>query len=900
MKLDAITLKQLSPLLDEALELEASKRDAWLARLGGEAAKLVPALRELLSKTSLAQTDALLERGPAFTLPGTAEHVSEFRPGDRVGPYSLIREIGQGGMGEVWQAERADGTLKREVALKLPMLSLRRKILLQRFDRERDILSGLVHPNVARLYDAGFSDNGQPFLALEYVEGQPITDYCERAHCDTRTRIQLLLQVMRAVQYAHANLVIHRDLKPTNVLVTNSGSAMLLDFGIAKLLEDASGEVNESALTQLGGRALTLDYASPEQISGTTLSTATDVYSLGVILFELLAGRRPFNGPKRERENAILTETPVLPSNIAPDLANIVAKALKKMPNERYSTVGAFAEDLQRWLDGDVVLAQPDSRLYRVRKFVARYRFQVTLTAAASVALIALATVAVLQGLKAREETKRAIAARDFLVDMFRLSDTDGLKGKEFTAKQLLSQGKLNLLATLNQEPALQVEVLRAIANAELNLSEYRTAEATLTEVAQRYQALGAPIQQGHAIVSKAAAVFLAGETPRAKQILEDAWILLRAHQSDPSAVQTYYQILSAVSVRDRNVAIAEDASIKSLAMAEKLYGKNHLQTIRALSALGRMRSWNREYEAARQHFDDALERANETPTFRPRDRIWLAAERAEVSVSAGHFRAASEQYTFARQQCANLLDASSQLCRNLVRGEAAVLLLLGQKEEAMALLPNYRSLLDNEEAPLDQMEALMTACRTLILAGRVAGEPEWWARLSQLANSGAAQRVDDRHKIWALLIETERALYEQQFTVARKLLKTAESRLASDVLPTNRELIRIRLYQGVAAQQAGEHEQALNTLTSVTESYAKLLGPMHTRTLLSSLHQAGSLVAVGRREEALSLIDCALPRLQETMGSSSPMFQRIVRLRDEIANQKRPSANTSRHGIFM
>jgi hypothetical protein len=778
MKFDAATLKALSPLLDEALELEASQRNAWLARLSGDAEKLAPALRELLNSSSMTGTDALLERGPEFTLPSTATEGSPYKPGDQVGPFRLIREIGHGGMGEVWQAERVDGTFKREVALKLPMVSVRRHVLLQRFERERDILGALIHPNIARLYDAGLGIDGQPFLALEYVEGRPITEYCAVRKCDLLTRIGLLLQVMAAVQYAHTNLVIHRDLKPTNILVTDAGKALLLDFGIAKLLEDASGEADESPLTQLGGRALTLDYASPEQISGTTLSTATDVYSLGVLLFELLAGTRPFSGAKRERENAILTETPVLPSNIAPDLANIVAKALKKKPSERYSTVGAFAEDLQRWLNGDVVLAQPDSRLYRARKFVARYRFQVAVTAAASVALIAVATVAVLQGLKAREETKRAIAAKDFLVDMFRLSDADGLKGKEFTAKEILTQGKKNLLATLRQEPSLQVEVLRAIANAELNLSEYRTAEITLTDVANRYQSLGETIQQGQALVSKAAAVFLAGESARAEKILEDAWVLLREHQDNPAAVQSYYQILSPVAVSNRRNAIAEEASLKSLAMAEKLYGKNHLQTIRALSALGRMRSWNREYDAALRHYDDAFARANDNPELRPRDRIWLTAERAEVSGSAGQFLRASEQYTDARQQCEQLLDANSQLCRKISRGEAAMHLLRGHGVAAQALLPKFKGLLDNPEAPLDQMEALMTACRTLIWTRRAADEPTWWIRLNELANAGPAARVDTRHKIWAQLIQAERLLYDQQPNDARKILKSAESRL--------------------------------------------------------------------------------------------------------------------------
>ncbi|HSC01410.1 MAG TPA: serine/threonine-protein kinase, partial [Burkholderiaceae bacterium] len=226
-------LRRLSTLLDEALELPEAEREAWLASLQGDA--LVPTLRELLARHARHETGDLIDRLPVFTIGPERSAAPTLAAGDTVGPYRLLRELGHGGMGEVWLAERTDGQIKRPVALKLPMLGARRSVLVQRFARERDILAALAHPHIARLYDAGLADDGQPYLALEYVEGQPITHWCDAQKLASRARVELLLQVMSAVQYAHANLVIHRDLKPSNVLVTSEGQAMLLDFGIAKL-----------------------------------------------------------------------------------------------------------------------------------------------------------------------------------------------------------------------------------------------------------------------------------------------------------------------------------------------------------------------------------------------------------------------------------------------------------------------------------------------------------------------------------------------------------------------------------------------------------------------------------------------------------------------------------------
>ena len=312
MKLPAEHWRSLSQLLDEALALPETDRIAWAEKLSSEHASLKPLLEELFARPASVSTADLVGTLPSFALP---EHEAERVPGTSVGPYRLIREIGRGGMGAVWLAERADGLMKREVALKLPILAASRAALAERFAREREILAPLVHPHIARLYDAGFADDGQPFLALEYVAGEPITAYCDRSALSIATRVELFHQVLSAVQYAHANLVLHRDLKPSNILVGPQGEIKLLDFGIAKLM--TAGAAHETALTQLAGRALTPDYAAPEQVNGAPLTTASDVYALGVVLYELLAGVRPYRlkrGTRAEIEEAILGQDVARPS----------------------------------------------------------------------------------------------------------------------------------------------------------------------------------------------------------------------------------------------------------------------------------------------------------------------------------------------------------------------------------------------------------------------------------------------------------------------------------------------------------------------------------------------------------------------------------------------------------
>jgi serine/threonine protein kinase len=421
MRIDPKQWPTLSRLLDVALEMPPEGRERWLESLPAPDIAYRDDLRTLLRHADAAQTHEFLDILPnleqAVEKVRAAVTITALKPGAAVGPYVIERELGSGGMGAVWLARRSDGLIKRPVALKLPHRGPHGHHLAERFASERDILAELAHPNIARLYDAGFSGDGQPFLALEYVAGAPLIEYCDQHRLDLRRRLRLFQQVLHAVQYAHGNLVIHRDLKPSNVIVGNDGRAMLLDFGIAKLIAFEPREENGGTHAGAAGAALTPDYASPEQIVGQAVTTASDIYSLGVLLFELLTGERPHkvSGSRAELEEAILTLEPQKPSEsvtAAPaagargctirslsralrgDLDAITRKALKKAPVERYATADALSEDIERYLEGEPIAARRDGGWYVARKFVARHKASVVGASIAMAAIVATAAIA--------------------------------------------------------------------------------------------------------------------------------------------------------------------------------------------------------------------------------------------------------------------------------------------------------------------------------------------------------------------------------------------------------------------------------------------------------------------------------------------------------------------------
>jgi eukaryotic-like serine/threonine-protein kinase len=494
MKLDLAQWRTLSSLLDRALDLPEPARTAWLETLAGDEAALEPLLRDMLVQKAGPETGDFIDALPPFDSVDDAG-ATIFAHGAIVGPYRLVRELGQGGMGEVWLAERTDGLVRRPVALKLPFLAISRGALAERFAREREILAPLVHANIARLYDAGFAADGQPYLALEYVDGIPLSSYADEKQLDVNARLALFDQVLDAVAHAHASLVLHRDLKPSNILVTAQGEVKLLDFGIAKLMAD--GQASESALTRFAGPALTLDYAAPEQIASLPLTIAADVYALGVVLYELLAGERPYRlkrGTRAELEEAIAAAEPAPPSRarltdavaaarttsvarlrrtLAGDLDTIVLKALKKQPGERYASVRALADDLARYRKGEPVLAQPDSFAYRASKFIVRHYVVLSASGLVATFLVGATVIAVRQANSATLEAMRAEASKNFVIQLFQgaaRNNPGGAAAADTTARQLLDLGSRQVLDQSRADPELQLDLLQLLSRLNLEL----------------------------------------------------------------------------------------------------------------------------------------------------------------------------------------------------------------------------------------------------------------------------------------------------------------------------------------------------------------------------------------------------------------------------------------------
>jgi len=486
MPLRSADLSALSRLLEESLDLPPDRLDGWIKSLPLEHAPLLPQLREMLADHLSTGQAAFLDRGPILTVGAIDDAVAN--TGDVVGAYRLVREIGRGGMGAVWLADRVDGNLKRQVALKLPRLTWGAG-LAERMARERDIGALLEHPNIARLYDAGLDALGRPYLALEYVDGQPLDAWCETQALGVVERLRLFLQIARAVAYAHGRLVVHRDLKPSNVLVTADGQAHLLDFGIAKLLQPAPGD---EQLTQEQGRVLTPHYASPEQLQGEPITVSCDVYSLGVLLYELLTGRRPHEPEGKgllPLQAAILQGDTLPVSSKSPDKATakalrgdidaILAKALKRQPSERYATVNALAEDIERHLKGTPVQAQPDRLAYRVSKSLRRHRIGFAASTAVLVVVVIGGGFSVLHSSRASLAAERERTMRTFIADVFRVKipgDAGSAATRPLSAQSLMEGGAELIEERFSGQPELQAELFGVVASAFSDMGAYRLA----------------------------------------------------------------------------------------------------------------------------------------------------------------------------------------------------------------------------------------------------------------------------------------------------------------------------------------------------------------------------------------------------------------------------------------
>jgi serine/threonine protein kinase len=543
--------QSLSPYLDRALAMTDEERGEWLSSLGERDPALAAQLAELLSEHRVLAQEGFLENRQ-FAVPNATGLA-----GQTLGPYTLISQIGQGGMGSVWLARRSDGRFERQAAVKFVNIALAGRATEERFKREGSILGRLTHPHIADLLDAGVSSDGQPYLILEYVDGEAIDQYCDEHKLDVEARVRLFLDVLAAVAHAHANLIVHRDIKPSNVLVTTGGEVKLLDFGIAKLLEDEGSSASATQLTLEGGGALTPQFAAPEQVTGGAVTTATDVYALAVLLYLLLTGQHPAGpGPHTPaRLVKAITETePLRPSDttssanagsiaekrattadklhrlLRGDLDTIIVKALKKNPQERYASVTGFADDLQRYLKHEPISARPDALGYRAAKFLRRNRTVVALTAAAIVLVIGSLSTGLYVANRQRKIAEQRFAQVRQLANKFIDLDARirGLQGSTKVRLQMVSDS-LQYLRSLEGEGHVGKELALDIAFAYVrvahaqgdptspNLGQFAEAKESLNQASKFVDAILADDPKNRR------ALFIAATIAHDRMILADA-----------------------------------------------------------------------------------------------------------------------------------------------------------------------------------------------------------------------------------------------------------------------------------------------------------------------------------------------------------------------------------------
>jgi serine/threonine-protein kinase len=583
--------KALSPYLDQALTLGAEERIAWLAGLRQQDPSLAAELKTLLEEHQRLAGEEFLEHRPA---PFSTDPAMR---GQVLGPYTLLSSIGRGGMGTVWLAERTDGRFERRVAVKFPAIAQMDQEGRERFKREGKYLGRLAHPHIAELVDAGVSTTGQPYLVLEHVAGEPVDRYCDARELGVEARLRLFLDVLAAVEHAHTNLIVHRDLKPSNVLVTNDGQVKLLDFGIAKLLESDAQSGEATALTREGPGAMTPEYAAPEQVTGGPVTTATDVYALGVLLYVLLTGQHPAGSARDHAADLIksITETDApRPSDLVRspragrdtttlnasrrgttpeklnralrgDLDTILSKALKKNPQERYAGATALASDIRRHLGHEPISARPDTWAYRTARFVRRNR---TVVALGTVALVASMTGLIATLIQARS----ARAQRDFALgqlaraeaindlNSFLLSEASPA-GKPFTAKDLLERAE-HILTRQHGQDASRVDLLVAIGHQYDVQDDDEKARRLLEEAYRLSRNLSDPSVRARASCALGSVLSRGPDLPRAEPLIREGLSELR---DEPQFALDRVMCLLRGAHVSRNAGAAQEAIARAL-----------------------------------------------------------------------------------------------------------------------------------------------------------------------------------------------------------------------------------------------------------------------------------------------------------------------------------------------
>ena len=660
--------QEVDALFEAVLDQEPQDRSAFLDQACGNDGDLRQAVEALLraSEESKSFLETPLDERAGHLWHDFVDELSHKEPvaslaGQRVGAYRLVEEAGRGGMGVVYRAERAEGPFDQQVAVKLLPGTGNADIPL-RFAHEQQILATLDHPAIARIYDGGMTDEGCPYFVMEYVKGHPLDAYCDTRRLSVEERLALFKIVVETVQYAHRNLVVHRDLKPSNILVTHDGQVKLLDFGIAKLL---SNDEPSSTLTHTGERWMTPDYAAPEQVRGERVTTATDVYQLGVVLYELLTGHRPYRVAGRsvyEIEKAVCEEEPTRPSTVVTetevrpqgatttevtpaaisearrtdvtvlrktlsgDLDAIVLKALRKEPEARYASAEAFVEDIKRYLASMPVAARQGSLSYRSRKFIRRHRFGVF---AALLFVVLVASFATLYTIRVTEERDRAQReatksdrVTEFMTSLFEASNPSEALGETITARQLLERGRVRA-GELADQPDVHAALLSAIGLAYRGLGHYDPADSLFRQALAIRQALYGDQHPDVASAMNNLGIVLRRKSDydAAEQYYREALAIQQATlgKQHPSIAETMNNLavvlrrihaLSKAEALDRRTKALEEAEAlhrQALAMRRALFGSTHPEVAKSLSNLGVLFTDKKAYDEADSLYREAL-----------------------------------------------------------------------------------------------------------------------------------------------------------------------------------------------------------------------------------------------------------------------------------------------------
>jgi serine/threonine-protein kinase len=905
---------RLEAWLDEALELPIDRRPAWLERVAHDDPALRERVEQLLAADAAAG-DFLNDGAEAWlcsvpVLPAHTTHDGALEVGDRVGPYRVIHELGRGGMGIVYRAERADGEFVQIVALKLVRRGLDSDETTVRFRRERQILAQLDHPSIARLLDGGLHTDGRPYFAMELVEGEPITTYCDRQRLSVDARLRLFCRVCEAVQYAHGRLIVHRDLKPANIFVTTTGDLKLLDFGIAKLLTDDDA-AQATELTGAGLRPLTPAYAAPEQLRGEPVSTAADVYTLGVILFELLAGRRPFEAASSGFDRSPLDADPPRPSNVlvpkgrdearsideiahargvasralAPrlrgDLDAIVLKALRREPQHRYTGAAALVDDLERFLQGRPVSARPDGRRYRAGKFVRRHRVGLAVAVSLVLSLVGGLAATTWQARAKTLEAQKAEAVKAFLISIFQGADPVQAAGRDITLRQVLDEGAERAQRDLAGQPAVQGELLTVLAAIYAELAMTDRADA-LTDRARdiHEQLYGAdsPLV-GTNLRQKATLALARSDADSADRFARAALERhRRAYGNLHQEVAEDLEELSNAAREGGRVADAIAPAEESLRIRRAIFGDEHTLVAGSLNNLAVLRREQGRYEESAVLYNQTIDLRRRL-FGREHPRVALTVHNlAALQLFRGELDQAATSAQEALEQFRRFYGEDHPLTLTARNNLANVDRVLGRYESAEA---GSRTVLDswvrtqgpdspNAVGALTNLGQIYRDRGDLARAGEILRDADerWHRRMGAAHPTGAVIR---RNLGGAL---ADRGQYDE----AGRLLREVLDRLRAAYGAPHTEVATTLHELGELARRSGDLAEAESRLGEALAMRRQLLGEQHYLTAKSLAALGAARLAANDPTTARPLLEDAVIILRPTLPADHPLVASITR----------------------